>query len=150
MQDVREALYVGHKSDGTLIRRPMSPHLQVYRFRLSMFLSIANRAAGVASAGGVALGVLWLSAAASGPQSFAKARKVTGNPLGQAALAGWVLALVYHVIAGIRHLIWDSGRRFEKQQINKDGVKTVAITLGVTAALLAAIFGVTCCRKKEH
>lgn len=100
MQDVRDALYVGQRSDGTLTRRPMSPHLQVYRFRLSMFLSIANRAAGVAAAGGSALGLCWINAAAKGPKSFSKVQKVTGNPLGQLLLAGWALALVYHFVAG--------------------------------------------------
>ncbi|GBQ65623.1 succinate dehydrogenase cytochrome b subunit [Ameyamaea chiangmaiensis NBRC 103196] len=147
MQDVREALYVGQRSDGSLIRRPMSPHLQVYRFRLSMFLSIANRAAGVVSAGGAALGVLWLSAAANGPKSFARAQRVTGHPLGRLVLAGWSLAAVYHLIAGIRHLIWDSARRFDKAEINEDGKKTVIATLATTAALVGALFAVASSRK---
>jgi len=149
MDDVREALYVGQRSDGTLIRRPMSPHLQVYRFRLSMFLSIANRAAGVAAAGGTALGVLWLSAAAKGPESFNRARKVTGHPLGQLMMGGWVLALVYHLIAGLRHLIWDSVGRFEKHQINEDGKKAVVATLSLTAVLLVALGCVASSRRNK-
>jgi len=149
MDDVREALYVGRRSDGTLIRRPMSPHLQVYRFRLSMFLSIANRAAGVAAAGGTALGVLWLSAAAKGPESFARARRVTGHPLGQLVMGGWALALVYHLIAGLRHLVWDAGGRFEKRQINEDGKKTVIATLGLTALVLVALGCVSSSRKNR-
>ena len=150
MQDVRDALYVGHRSDGTLTRRPMSPHLQVYRFRLSMFLSIANRAAGVAATVGSALGICWSSAAAKGPQSFVKVQKVTGHPLGKIALAGWALALVYHFVAGIRHLIWDSGARFDKKKINEDGPIAAGVTVGVTLALVLSILGVAACRSKKR
>lgn len=149
MQDVRDALYVGQRSDGTLTRRPMSPHLQVYRFRLSMFLSIANRAAGVAAAGGSALGLCWISAAAKGPKSFSKVQKVTGNPLGQLVLAGWALALVYHFVAGLRHLAWDSGYRFDKKEINEDGPVAVGVTVGTTLALVAGILGVAICRSRK-
>ena len=66
MQDVRKALYVGSRSDGTLVQRPMSPHLQIYRRRLSMILSISNRITGVIATGGAALGIFWLNAAAKG------------------------------------------------------------------------------------
>lgn len=61
MQDIRKALYVGSRSDGTLIQRPMSPHLQVYRYRLSMVLSISNRITGVVATAGAALGVFGLA-----------------------------------------------------------------------------------------
>lgn len=128
----------------------MSPHLQVYRFRLSMFLSIANRAAGVAAALGAGLGVCWLNAAAKGPDSFRKVQKVTRHPLGRAALAGWTLALVYHVVAGLRHLAWDAGYRFEKKQINRDGPVAVGVTLGATLVLLATILGVAACRSSKR
>ncbi|CAP55349.1 succinate dehydrogenase, cytochrome b556 subunit [Gluconacetobacter diazotrophicus] len=149
MQDVRDALYIGHRSDGTLTRRPMSPHLQVYRFRLSMFLSIANRAAGVAAAAGSVLGVCWLNAAAKGPESFKKVQKVTRNPLGKLALVGWTLSLVYHFVAGLRHLSWDAGYRFEKKEINEDGPIAVGVTVGTTLALVATIFGLAACRSRK-
>ncbi|WP_246396005.1 succinate dehydrogenase, cytochrome b556 subunit [Gluconacetobacter tumulisoli] len=127
----------------------MSPHLQVYRFRLSMFLSIANRAAGVAAAAGSALAVCWLNAAAKGPDSFRKVQKVTRHPLGILALAGWALALVYHFVAGLRHLAWDAGYRFEKKDINEDGPVAVGVAVGTTVVLVATVLGLAVCRSRK-
>lgn len=146
MQDVREALYVGNRSDGTLIRRPMSPHLQVYKMRLSMFLSISNRITGVAATAGSVLGVAWLAALAKGPKSFATARKITGNPLGQIVLAGWILSLVWHTVGGLRHFIWDAGKRYDKEELNKDGPVAVGVIAGVGLTLATALLGTACCR----
>nr|WP_234395181.1 succinate dehydrogenase, cytochrome b556 subunit [Acetobacter papayae] len=139
MQDIRKALYVGSRSDGTLIERPMSPHLQVYRYRLSMVLSISNRITGVIATGGAALGVFWLGAAAKGPKAFNTARKVTGNPLGQLVLLGWLGSVVYHTVGGLRHLIWDAGYRYDKEELNKDGPVAVKVTAGVSAVLGIAL-----------
>ncbi|MGG6429905.1 succinate dehydrogenase, cytochrome b556 subunit [Acetobacter ghanensis] len=150
MQDIRKALYVGSRSDGTLIQRPMSPHLQVYRYRLSMVLSISNRITGVIATAGAALGVFWLGAAAKGPKAFATARKVTGNPLGQLVLVGWLASVVYHTVGGIRHLIWDAGYRYDKEELNKDGPVAVGVTAGVSTVLAAALLAVAGCRRSKH
>ncbi|NHN84793.1 succinate dehydrogenase, cytochrome b556 subunit [Acetobacter musti] len=150
MQDVREALYVGSRSDGRLIRRPMSPHLQVYKMRLSMFLSITNRITGVVATAGSALGVAWLAALAKGPKSFAAARKVTGNPLGQIILGGWILSLVWHTVGGLRHFIWDVGKRDDKKSVNEDGPVAVGVIAGVSVTLAAALLGVSCCRSRSR
>ncbi|KXV73966.1 succinate dehydrogenase [Acetobacter malorum] len=148
MQDIRKALYVGTRSDGRLIQRPMSPHLQIYRYRLSMVLSISNRLTGVAATGGAALGVFWLGAAAKGPKAFATARKVTGNPAGQLLLVGWLASVVYHTVGGIRHLIWDSGKRYDKEELNKDGPVAVGVTAGVSTVLAAGLLGVAAKRAR--
>jgi succinate dehydrogenase / fumarate reductase cytochrome b subunit len=128
----------------------MSPHLQIYRYRLSMVLSISNRITGVVATGGAALGVLWLSAAAKGPKSFETARKVTGNPLGQLVLIGWLASVVYHTVGGIRHLIWDSGHRYDKTEINKDGPVAVGVTAGVSTALAAGLLCVAGARARAR
>ncbi|MEE8662399.1 MAG: succinate dehydrogenase, cytochrome b556 subunit [Acetobacter sp.] len=150
MQDVREALYIGSRSDGTLIRRPMSPHLQVYKMRLSMFLSIANRITGVVATGGSILGVSWLAAAAKGPKSFACMRKVTGNPLGQLVLFGWIVSLVWHTVGGIRHFFWDVGKRDSKQEINEDGPVAVGVIASVGITLALSLLGVSCARARSR
>jgi succinate dehydrogenase / fumarate reductase cytochrome b subunit len=136
--DGREALYEGVDSEGVAIRRPMSPHLDVYRFRLSMALSIGNRIAGVASALGSVLAFGWLGALASGPKSFACARKAAGSLPGRLVFAGWGLATVYHIVAGVRHITWDDGHRFEKAEINEDGRISLFVAGGVTAFLVGA------------
>ncbi|GAA3670927.1 MULTISPECIES: succinate dehydrogenase, cytochrome b556 subunit [Acetobacter] len=150
MQDIRKALYVGSRSDGTLIQRPMSPHLQVYRYRLSMVLSISNRITGVIATAGAALGVCWLGAAAKGPKAYATARKVTGNPLGQLVLVGWLASVVYHTVGGIRHLIWDAGYRYDKEELNKDGPVAVGVTAGVSTVLAVALLAVAGCRRSKR
>ncbi|CAI9120510.1 succinate dehydrogenase, cytochrome b556 subunit [Brytella acorum] len=148
--DGREALYDGSNSDGHFLRRPMSPHLDVYRFRLSMALSILNRISGVASAVGFGLAVTWLGSLAAGSKEYGRAQRVVNNPLGKLALAGWGVATVYHFVAGIRHLIWDDGHRFEKHQINEDGRITVAVTGGLSGVLLGAVFVLSRCRRKAR
>lgn len=149
MQDVREALYVGSRSDGTLIRRPMSPHLQVYKMRLSMFLSISNRITGVVATAGSALGVVWLASLAKGPKSFACARKITGNPVGQLVLFGWIFSLVWHTVGGLRHFIWDAGQRYDKKELNEDSRTAIGVIAGVGVTLATALLGVSCSRARR-
>ncbi len=138
MKDVRDALFVAQRTDGTLVRRPMSPHLQVYRFQLSMFLSIANRIAGVAASLGTLLLVWWLVAAATGPAAFATVQGWVGSPLGLLVMFGWTLALVYHFVAGLRHLAWDAGYGFAKASFNAIGPIAVVVTLLLTALVFGA------------
>jgi succinate dehydrogenase / fumarate reductase cytochrome b subunit len=140
MKDVRDALFVAQRSDGTLVRRPMSPHIQVYRFQLSMFLSIANRVAGVISSLGTLLLVWWLVAAASGPGSFGTVQRVVGHPVGMIVLFGWTLALVFHFFSGLRHLAWDAGYGFGKDVFNRTGPMVVAATIVMTLLIWAIGF----------
>lgn len=137
MKDVRDALFVAQRSDGTLVRRPLSPHLQVYRFQLSMFLSISNRIASIAASLGTLLLVWWLVAAASGPVAFATVQRVVGNPIGLLVLFGWTLALVYHFVAGLRHLAWDAGYGFDKTSYNKAGPVAIVVTIVLTLLIFA-------------
>lgn len=145
--DGREAFYHGTDTQGRSIRRPMSPHLDIYRFRLSMALSIGNRVSGVVSALGAGLAVIWLAALAQGPHTFARAQRVATNPFGQLVFFGWGVATIYHFVASIRHLIWDSGARFEKKEINEDGPRSVAVTAGLTVALVTVFVTLVRLRK---
>lgn len=147
--DSREALYVGQDSEGETLRRPMSPHLDVYRFRLSMALSIANRISGVASACGFALVMAWLGSLASGKKSFGCTSRVTGSLAGRAILSGWIAATVYHFVGGIRHLVWDDVHRFEKEEINSDGRVSLAVAGGVSAFLMGALCILSASRKRK-
>ena len=89
MKDVRDALYVAKATDGTLIRRPKSPHLGIYRWPATMFASILNRATGIALSIGALLLVWWLVAAATGPAAFALVQQFLISPLGLLLLLGW-------------------------------------------------------------
>lgn len=137
MKDVRDALFVAQKSDGTLVRRPMSPHLQVYRPQLTSVLSILNRVSGIATSAGTLLLVWWLVAAASGPKPFATVQHVIGTPLGLIVLFGWTLALLYHFFGGIRHLVWDSGHGYSLPATHRSGWAAVIATLACTVLIWA-------------
>ncbi|WP_240149349.1 MULTISPECIES: succinate dehydrogenase, cytochrome b556 subunit [Asaia] len=146
--DGREAFYHGTDTEGRPIRRPMSPHLDIYRFRLSMALSIGNRISGVASSLGAGLAVAWLAALAQGPRAFARAQRVATHPLGRLVFLGWGVATLYHFVASIRHLIWDSGARFEKKEIDEDGRRSVFATAGLSVALVTAFVALSRLRNK--
>ena len=137
MKDARDALFVAQRSDGKLVRRPMSPHLQVYRLQLTMVLSGANRISGIVSSLGTLLLVWWLVAAASGPAGFDTVQRVVGNPLGMIVLFGWTVALVFHFVAGLRHLAWDAGYGFTKPVFQKTSLIIVAATVILTLLIWA-------------
>jgi len=89
--------------------RPLSPHLQVYRFTLLMAMSILHRITGAGLYLGTLLLVWWLVALASGAQAYAWFAWFIGSPLGLLILFGYTWALFHHMFGGIRHFIWDTG-----------------------------------------
>ena len=98
--------------------RPLSPHLTIYRWPITMTLSILHRASGVALSVGLVVWTAWLFAAAVGPESYAVFTAVMTTAVGKVLLAGWSLAFFYHLANGIRHLVWDMGRGFKMRQAN--------------------------------
>lgn len=135
MQDVREALMVGRTSDGKPVRRPLSPHLQVYRLPLVALTSIANRITGVALCVGTLLLAWWLVAAAAGPGPYAVVQGFVGSWLGLLMLFGWTAALVYHSLNGIRHLVWDAGFGYALPVAIASGRLVVGASIGLTLLL---------------
>jgi succinate dehydrogenase / fumarate reductase cytochrome b subunit len=94
--------------------RPLSPHLQVYRLPLAALLSISHRGSGIALSTGLMVLVAWLWAAAFSAKCFEGFHEFFSGTLGHIMLFGWSLAFFYHLCAGTRHLIWDTGTGFEK------------------------------------
>lgn len=91
-------------------KRPVSPHLQVWRWHVTMASSILHRLTGVGLYGAMMLLALWLMAAAGGPEMYAPVGAFLAAPLGQAGLYLAVAAFAYHLANGVRHLVFDSGR----------------------------------------
>jgi succinate dehydrogenase / fumarate reductase cytochrome b subunit len=119
--------------------RPLSPHLGIYRWYLSMALSIANRVTGAGLAVGLFLLTWWLVALASGPDSFATVQAVMNNILGGLVLFGFTLFLFYHSLNGVRHLVWDFGYNLDKEGARRSGIAVVAGTVVLTVLTWAAI-----------
>lgn len=114
--------------------RPLSPHLDIYRWQWTMALSILHRATGVALTVGTLLLTWWLVSAAIGPAAFAKAQGFIGSGLGMLLLFGWTFALFYHMAAGIRHLVWDAGYSFDLPSAEKGAYIVIGASLILTVA----------------
>src|SRR5262252_2938370 len=117
--------------------RPISPHLSVYRMsRYTLATSIANRFSGVALSVGLLLLVYWLMAVAGGAHSYARAMRVLSAPLAQIIYAALIVAFCYHLVAGLRHLVWDTGHALERAQSQRSAwlVVTVSIILMLVIA----------------
>ncbi len=134
MTDIREALFVGRTTDGRTVRRPLSPHLQVYKPQITSALSIFHRITGCALSAGTLLLVWWLVAAATSGSAFATVSGVIHTWVGHVVLFGWTASLWYHFSAGIRHLFWDAGYGFELPQVHASG-RLVLIATGVLTLL---------------
>jgi len=93
--------------------RPLSPHLQIYRWTWTMAMSVVHRATGIALYGGIALFAIWLVALASGPRAFETVHWFFGSPLGLLILFGYTWVLLHHMLGGVRHLVWDFGHGME-------------------------------------
>jgi succinate dehydrogenase / fumarate reductase cytochrome b subunit len=97
--------------------RPLSPHIQIYRWTLTMVLSILHRATGVALYAGTALLAGWLLAAASGEEAYAVVQSISTAWYGRLVLFGYSWALFHHMFGGLRHFIWDTGRGFDLRHV---------------------------------
>ena len=113
--------------------RPLSPHLSIYRWPVTMVTSILHRATGVAMALGFLVLVGWLFDAASGPEVYDKFLGVMNTTIGCALLVGWSFAFFYHLANGIRHLVWDTGRGLEKEQATASAWFVIAASIVLTA-----------------
>ena len=114
--------------------RPLSPHLSVYRWPVTMVTSILHRATGIAMAAGFVALVIWLFDAATGPEAYAMFLGAANTLVGKLLLIGWSWAFFYHLSNGIRHLVWDSGRGFEKSQATVSAWFVIIGSLVLTAA----------------
>src|ERR1700757_3905128 len=118
-------------------RRPLSPHLQIYRPTLTMVMSIAHRITGAMLYLGTLLLTWFLVAAASGASTFEAAAYWVNSVLGKAVLVGFTWALFHHLLGGIRHIIWDTGRGFEPRQREFLAQATLCGGIALTAAVWA-------------
>ncbi len=121
--------------------RPLSPHLQVYRWQITMVMSILHRATGVALTVGTLGLAWWLLALAAGGECYAHASALIASPLGLVLLFGFSLALVYHLLNGLRHLMWDMGWGFDIPEIYRSGWTVTVLTVVFTAAIWFAALG---------
>jgi succinate dehydrogenase / fumarate reductase cytochrome b subunit len=122
---------------GAARARPLSPHLQIYKPMLTMMMSIVHRITGMALYFGTLLLAAWLIATAMGKTQFDFVNGLFGHPIGKLVLLGYTWALAHHMLGGMRHLIWDTGRGFQIWQINALSWLTIICSVALTLAIWA-------------
>jgi len=138
-----------HKTDAThtkdaahASRRPLSPHIQIYRWTLTMALSILHRATGSALYAGTLLFIAWLGSAALGEAHYARAQMLAHSWYGTTLLLAYLWALFHHMCGGIRHFIWDMGYGFNLRHVEWLAWFSVLMPLVLTACVFyLAIMG---------
>jgi len=120
-------------------QRPLSPHMSIYRMhRYSLLTSIINRATGIAMSLGLLALVYWLTSLARGAHAYLTAQAVLASAPAKLLYAGVLAAFSYHLIAGIRHLVWDAGVGMERSQSQRSA------WLVIVAAVLLAVILILC------
>lgn len=114
--------------------RPLSPHLQIWRWHVTMAASILNRVTGGALSVGSVLVALWLLALAFGPDAYATFTDWMGSPLGLLVWFGLTLALFLHLTGGIRHLIWDAVIGLSPK--SADALSWASMIVGIVGAVV--------------
>ncbi len=120
---------------GAPANRPLSPHIQIYAPLLNMVMSIVHRLTGAALYLGVLLLAWWLVAVAAGPTYYANVNGLFGTWPGQIVLIGYTWALMHHMLGGVRHLIWDTGRGFAPAMIDALCWATIVGSVALTAVI---------------
>jgi len=123
-------------------KRPLSPHLQVYRFGAHMAVSIIHRITGSALAFGAILLTWWLVAMASGHEYFNMVQDMAGSVIGRVILFGVTFALMQHFASGIRHLFMDAGKLYELKANIASAKFTFFFSAVMTLVIWAAAYKV--------
>lgn len=123
--------------DARPVVRPLSPHLQIYRWAVSNTLSIIHRMTGMALSAAALVLVGWLLALAAGQAPYAAYGWILSGPIGQLLMIAWTFCFFFHLCNGIRHLAWDADYGFDKALARRTGMVVVVIS-----AILSILFWV--------
>ena len=111
---------------------PLSPHLQIYRWHISSLLSITHRIAGVINLLALILIFFWLTALSFGENSYELFLLIINSFFGKFILIGFTWSMNFHLLSGMRHLVWDLGYGFEIKTANISGIIVIITSLVVT------------------
>ncbi len=121
-------------------RRPLSPHLQVWKWHPTMASSIFHRATGVGNYIGAVVLTLWVFAIASGPIAYNAFETLALSWFGRLVLFGFTVSLSYHFANGIRHLVWDAGKGYGPKLANAVSVFNILFAVAASIAIWAAAY----------
>jgi succinate dehydrogenase / fumarate reductase cytochrome b subunit len=118
--------------------RPLSPHMTIYRWPVTMMTSITHRFTGVGLAVGAVILAWWLVSISNGPEGWQSFHAVSDTPVGLLILFGLTWSLIYPFLNGIRHLAWDLGYGFDKRVSERNSVIIFALSIIAALAVFAA------------
>ena len=120
--------------------RPLSPHLTIWRWQVTMLSSIMHRATGMALSAGAIVLAWWLVSISNGPEGYDSFMVYAAMPLGVIVLFGFTWSFAFHFFNGIRHLAWDLGYGFDKHFATKTGFLVFALSFLVAIAVFAFVW----------
>lgn len=122
---------------------PLSPHLQIWRWHLTMAGSILHRATGIALYVGALIAAAWAISLAAGADAYARFKGLMGSPLGLIVMFGLTVSYFFHLANGVRHLVWDSGHALDLKSANASAVLVFVFAIVATAVVwgIAAMTG---------
>ena len=130
---------------GWIDKRPMSPHVTIWKWHPTMLSSILHRATGIVLHLGLLKLAIVLAFLAAGPKWFTKVEPLVYSPLGTFSFFAVVGILIYHFLNGIRHLVWDMGKGFDPKQANIVSIVTIIVSaiaaVGLTYVLVGCVTG---------
>lgn len=133
---------IGSASAGSKQPRPLSPFMN-YRWQYTNTLSILHRLTGCALSIGLLLFIYWLNAAAAGVDAYTQAQAVFAHPLIKALLIAFSLSFFFHLLNGVRHLLWDVGFGFEKKTARASGwiafIGAIVVTISFWFLVLSRV-----------
>jgi succinate dehydrogenase / fumarate reductase cytochrome b subunit len=127
-----------HKSGANA--RPLSPHLTIYRWPVTMMTSITHRVTGMGLSFGIVVLAWWLVCISNGPQGWQSFHAIWDSPIGLLVLFGLTWSLIFHFLNGVRHLAWDLGYGFPKQLAERNSVIILALSILGALAVFAAVW----------
>ena len=113
-------------------KNPLSPHLQIYRWHISSLLSITHRISGVINLLALILIFFWLIFLSLGENNYQSFLLIINSFIGKFILIGFTWSMSFHLLSGIRHLVWDLGYGFEIRTANITGVIVIISSLALT------------------
>ena len=126
-------------AEAKMTERPVSPHMQIYRWPLPMLMSILHRITGCALYFGTLLMAWWLTAAGSGPKAYGKVASFVDSYFGRLVLFGYTWALIHHMFGGVRHFIWDTGHGYSA--IEREWLVRIGLAGSILTAIVLWIVG---------
>jgi succinate dehydrogenase / fumarate reductase, cytochrome b subunit len=113
----------------------MSPHLQIWRWHVTMLTSILHRVTGVGLYLAGLIIAAWAVSLAAGPEAYATFKALLGSPLGKLVMLGMTATLFYHLANGVRHLVWDFGHGLDLKSANGSAYMVFGFTVAATIAV---------------